>query len=394
MLKIFHAIVLATAPCNLPLLPKLAARHAQPGQARAGEKAHGGGLADDTLQEDEDGQGASAFLLHLGEAAPNERAGHQGKAAEQRIVAWTVRILSASRAGGREIGLAVETPTQANRVRAVASKLFAKAELWGHRPAGSNPAKGQDRSDEVKKDRHLSDRELLALGEALAALEHPAVAEGGPAGQLASEDPHALAAIKILLLTGMRKSELIGDKRRDIPALRWEDVDLEAGLIRLGHHKTVKKAGARMVLLCPAAVDLLENLPKVLGNPYVIPGRRIGEALQDLQGAWMRARMAVATVQEKTKVSKKSRVNLADVTIHDLRRSFASLAARMGYPELIVAALLGHAAGTVTAGYARLGVDPLREVVNDIGSRMAALLDGSVDPQAEIGNSRKARGAS
>jgi hypothetical protein len=55
----------------------------------------------------------------------------------------------------------------------------------------------------------------------------------------------------------------------------------------------------------------------------------------------------------------------------------------MGYPELIVAALLGHAAGTVTAGYARLGADPLRDVVEAIGTRMAALLDGTVDLDAE-----------
>jgi integrase len=185
----------------------------------------------------------------------------------------------------------------------------------------------------------------------------------------------------------MRKSELIGEKRRNIPALKWEAVDLEAQQIRLERHKTVRKAGVRIVLLCPAAVDVLEQLEspplRVLGNPHVIPGRRVGDALQDLQGVWDQVKDTVNLFQEQAKMSKKDRVNVSDVTIHDLRRSLASLAARMGYPELIVAALLGHAAGTVTAGYARLGLEALRNVINEVGGRMAALLDDKVDLQAE-----------
>jgi integrase len=269
---------------------------------------------------------------------------------------------------------------EANRARATLSKMFSLAALWGLRADGLNPAHGQARAAETKKDRHLSDRELVALGVALRYLV------SGGAGQvdgLQVEEPQSLAALRLSLLTGMRKSEIIGDARREIPALTWADVDLDAGTIRLENHKTSKRTGARIVSLCPAAMDLLEHLPKVLGNPHVIPGRRTGEALQDLQGVWERVRAAVPALQEKAKVPKKARVDLSDVTIHDLRRSFASLAARMGYPELIVAALLGHAAGSVTAGYARLGADPLRDVVEAIGSRMAALLDGQVDLEAE-----------
>jgi integrase len=270
---------------------------------------------------------------------------------------------------------------EANRARATLSKMFSLAGLWGLRADGLNPAHGQARAAETKKDRHLSDKELLALG---AALRHLEPTEGErPADALEAEESHGLGALRLSLLTGMRKSEIIGDARREIPALTWADVDLDTGTIRLEHHKTSRRKGARIVSLCPPAVELLEHLPKVLGNPHVIPGRRIGEALQDLQGVWERVRAAVPVLQEKAKVPKKARVNLSDVTIHDLRRSFASLAARMGYPELIVAALLGHAAGSVTAGYARLGADPLRDVVEAIGTRMAALLNGTVDLEAE-----------
>jgi len=278
---------------------------------------------------------------------------------------------------------------EANRARATLSKMFALAALWGLRPGLSNPAHGQARATETKKDRHLSDRELLALG---VALRHLAPTPDGEVRQveaLPAEEPQSLAALRLSLLTGMRKSEIIGDARREIPALTWADVNLDAGTIRLEQHKTSKRTGARIVSLCTPAVDLLEHLPQVLGNPYVIPGRRIGEPLQDLQGVWARVRAAVPALQEKAKVPKKNHVDLSDVTIHDLRRSFASLAARMGYPELIVAALLGHAAGSVTAGYARLGADPLRDVVETIGHRMAALLDGIIAPEKEAEEGRK-----
>ena len=272
---------------------------------------------------------------------------------------------------------------EANRTRATLSKMFSLAALWGLRADGLNPAHGQARAPETKKDRHLSDRELLAVGAALRHLEPTPAGQDRATDALPAEESHALAALRLSLLTGMRKSEIIGDGRREIPALLWTDVDLDTGTIRLAHHKTARRTGARLVVLCGAAADLLEHLPKRLGNPYVIPGRRIGEPLQDLQGVWMRVRAAVPVLQEQAKAPKKARVNLSDVTIHDLRRSFASLAARMGYPELIVAALLGHAAGTVTAGYARLGADPLRDVVESIGARMAALLAGGVDLEAE-----------
>lgn len=289
----------------------------------------------------------------------------------------------------------LDTPKgiEANRVRAVLSKLFSMGALWGFCPPGSNPAKGQVRAPEIKKDRHLSDRELVALGAALRHLEPTPEGMDRPEDALPPENIHALAALRLALLTGMRKSEIIGDRERDktthlliekIPALPWTAVDLDAARIRLNHHKTAKKAGVRIVPLSAAACDLLEGLPQVLGNPYVIPGLDPGESLVGLQKIWERVRHAVGVLQEQAKVPKKTRVDISDVTIHDLRRSFASLAARMGYPELIVAALLGHSAGSVTAGYARIGADPLRDVVEAIGARMASLLAGTVDLEAEL----------
>ena len=293
-----------------------------------------------------------------------------------------------------------DTPTgvMANRARATLSKMFTLAALWGLRTGLMNPAQGQARAPETKKDRHLSDREVIALGVALRHLAPTPAGQKRPADALPEENRYTLAVFTLALLTGMRKGEMVGDKKRQIPALRWDAVDLEAGRIRLDSHKTSKKAGARIVPLCGAACQLLQGLPRMLNNPFVFPGHEKGEALVRLQTSWVRVRDAVPVLEEKAQVPKKERVNLADVTIHDLRRSFASLAARMGLSESFVAALLGHSAGSVTAGYARIGADPLRDVVETIGGRMATLLAGSVDlakeaQEAKAAKDSKAKGA-
>jgi integrase len=74
------------------------------------------------------------------------------------------------------------------------------------------------------------------------------------------------------------------------------------------------------------------------------------------------------------------------VHFHDLRRTFASVATRMGYPELWIAALLGHAAGSVTAGYARADVndDPLRNGLEAVGKRITGLLNGTISLSTEL----------
>lgn len=305
-------------------------------------------------------------------------------------------------------------PTLSNRVRAVLSKMFAKAEVWGIRDLGTNPARGHDRAPEHKKDRHLNDRELVALGETLKAIE----AVSTPSAPRNTDNPapesvSALAAVRLALLTGMRKAELIGDDYKGIPALPWSEVDLEAGMIHIGpdRHKTGRVAGIRPVHLCAAARALLDGLPHVLGNPYVLPGERKGKALVGLQATWERIRETTSAkiadpkrvdtwkawlllTPEEQRKKPMTAPGIMDVTIHDLRRSFASMAARMGYPEFFIAALLGHAAGTVTQGYARLGSDPLHEAAEAIGGRIAGLLDGSIDLEKEALEKKATAGAS
>lgn len=260
------------------------------------------------------------------------------------------------------------TPIQGNRIRAVLSKMFSKAELWELRPVGSNPVRGQDRAPETKKSRNLTDHELFALGMAIRRAELHRFDKNQT--NTPPESPYALVALRIALLTGMRKGEIL--------ALQKPWVSLDAGkiIIPAEAHKTGGKTGqGRLVHLCRAAVELLRTLPKEGKNPFIIVGEREGKALVDLQSPWERLRESVTHACTE--------LDVTDVTIHDLRRTFASVAARLGYPELFISALLGHAAGTVTQGYARVGQDPLREAVETIGSRIAGLLSGSIDLRKE-----------
>lgn len=115
-----------------------------------------------------------------------------------------------------------ETPRQANLTIAVLSKMFNFAEAMGLRAAASNPCRLVRKYAEVKRERFLSDEELARLGQALDAAE-----------QTGTEQAVVLTAIRLLALSGCRLGEIV--------TLRWQDVDLQRGLLKLPQ----AKAGAR-----------------------------------------------------------------------------------------------------------------------------------------------------
>ena len=226
-----------------------------------------------------------------------------------------------------------ETPYQANRTLGVLSKIFNLAELWGLRPDGSNPCRHVKRFREERRERFLSDEEYRRLGETLKEVEW--------AG---SETAAAVAAIRLLMLTGCRLSE--------IQKLRWEHVDLEAGELRLSDTKT----GAKVVHLGEPALAVLRGVNREDGNPWVIAGRKPGSRLTDLQHPWRRIR---------------ARAGLDDVRIHDLRHSFASGGLLVGEGLPMIGKLLGHTQVQTTARYAHLANDPVKSAANRIASRIA-----------------------
>jgi integrase len=237
-------------------------------------------------------------------------------------------------------------PYQANRTLGVLSKMMNLAETWGIRDKHSNPCEDVERYPERKRERFLSPKELQRLGQALTAAE---------ANQ--TETKYAVAAFRILLLTGCRLSE--------IQTLEWRYVDLEQKELRLPDSKT----GAKTVHLGEAAATLLKALPRVSGNPYVIVGKKQKSHLTDLQHPWRRIRKAAG---------------LNDVRIHDLRHTFASGGLLVGEGLAMIGKLLGHTQVQTTARYAHLASDPVKQAATKISDRLAlALLDTVDDPNAK-----------
>ena len=228
-------------------------------------------------------------------------------------------------------------PYQANRTLALLSKFFNWAEKHGLRPDGSNPCRHIDKYRESRRERFLSEAELARLGDALREAEKDSRAT-----------PWAIAAIRLLIFTGARLSEIL--------TLKWDHVDEDHGLFLLPDSKTGKKA----IRFNAPARQVLEGVPRLEGNPFVICGERSGQHLVNLQKPWRRIRKAAG---------------LDDVRIHDLRHSFASVGASSGQSLIIIGKMLGHSQPATTARYAHLADDPVKAASDAVGARIAAAMD-------------------
>jgi len=225
------------------------------------------------------------------------------------------------------------TPYQANRILAVLRKMFNLAERWGMRPDDSNPCKHIDKYREQSRERMLSNEEWRRLGEAMREY---------------SGAPYPLTAIKLLMLTGARLSEVL--------QLKWEWVNLGRCEARLPDSKT----GPKTIHLPLPAVDMLGSLVRVDGCPFVFPGSKPGSSLVNLQKPWRRLR---------------EKANLRDVRLHDLRHAFASVAVEKGFSLPIVGKMLGHSQPATTARYAHLANASVKAAAEQIASHISSVIE-------------------
>ena len=223
----------------------------------------------------------------------------------------------------------------ANRTLGMLGAILEFAVERGYR--ADNPARGIKKYREGRPARFLSNEEMARLGDALRKAEGEKV------------NPYAIAAIRLLLLTGCRKNEIL--------SLKWTEVDFANGMLRLPDSKT----GAKIVHLGAPAISLLSELPRQQGNSFVIAGDRAGHHLINLQKVWAKVREAAG---------------LEDVRLHDLRHSFASMAARSGESLLVIGKVLGHATTAATSRYAHLSDDPVRAASEKTSSSIKEFLDG------------------
>jgi integrase len=221
-----------------------------------------------------------------------------------------------------------ETPYRANRAQALLSKAMNLAEVWGLRPENTNPCRHVQKYREQRRDRYLTETELTALGETLAKSGEPSV---------------VVAAIRLLLFTGCRVSEVLG--------LRWNQVDMKAGTARLDD----AKAGARDVHLSAPALAVLSEL--LVAGDFILGGL----SYPVLDKAWRRIRGVAG---------------LDDVRLHDFRHTTGTYAGAAGYNAFIVRDLLGHKTLAMTGRYVSRHVDPVKAANEKVSGQIAAAMRG------------------
>ena len=216
------------------------------------------------------------------------------------------------------------TPVAADRSMPVLSVIMREAETMGLRPEGSNPCRGVRRYRRKGRERFLSDDELRRLSARLSA--H------------ASRWPQQVAIVRLLLLTGCRKSEIL--------TLRWSDY-------REGHlFLRDSKTGPRTVWLSQPARNVLDGLERT--TRWVFPsshGNRPRNA-SSLDQSWRNVR---------------AEADLRDVRLHDLRHTYASLALRQGETVLAIGRLLGHVDPETTLKYTHPADTMVQEAADTVG---------------------------
>ena len=208
------------------------------------------------------------------------------------------------------------TPAAANRSAPILSVIMQQAEVWGYRPENSNPCAGIRRYRQGRSERFLTPEEYRRLACVL--------------GRHEDSRPLHVAAVRLLLLTGCRKSEIL--------TLQWRSY--REGRLFLRDSKT----GPRTVRLCDAARDVLDSLPRSPGFVFPVGGRRT--PWQWLDHFWHGVR---------------EEAGLGDVRLHDTRHSYASMALLGGESVRTVGHLLGHERASTTLKYAHLSDATVRE---------------------------------
>ena len=241
-----------------------------------------------------------------------------------------------------------DRPAVANSTIQVLSQLYRKAQQWGFAPEGGNPCRSIRKYKLRARTRHLTRDEYRRLGQALR--------DGETDGWISAP---AAAALRLLVLTGCRRDEIL--------TLRWEDVDRHARELRLRD----SKSGPCMVAMTAAVEAVLDGVRRVRGNPWVIVGEAPGSRLMTLKTTWRRVKL---------------RAGLKDVRLHDLRHSYATRALALGESLTMIGKLLNHTQMQSTARYAHVCVDAEKAAAARVGDSIAAHVSGR---RAAAGSGRR-----
>lgn len=231
-------------------------------------------------------------------------------------------------------------PTTCNRILAVFKSICALATLQGLLPPGQSPCAGVCTFRiHMEREHCLTSEEARRL---MRALEKSGRAEA--------------AVLRLLLLTGARKSEIL--------RARWEDVRLDYRLLTVPLSKSGRP---RHIPLSAEAMAVIRAIPRVSGSPWLFPGRSPGKPLSDIYLFWKELRQ---------------QLGLSGVRIHDLRHTFASLLVNAGHSLYEVQKLLGHSDPRTTMRYAHLSQDALVAAAETVSGCLAAIAAGMTLPSS------------
>jgi integrase len=269
--------------------------------------------------------------VHLPTLSPRSRTDQRGMwgnhiLPEMRSIA--VRELTSSKIDRLHAKISETTPTRANRVIEVLRKALNLAIRWGW--IEKNPADGFRRNVEHQRETYLSKDEYERVFEALDRMPNVKAAN----------------AVRLLILTGARRGEVLG--------LEWQDIDLDHGIWNRPPHKS-KDRKRKRVPFSNEALVLLRSMKENAEGDFLFP-TSTGRHLQDINRPWRWLRQEVG---------------LPDLRIHDLRHSFASVLVSSGETLETIGKLLGHSQHQTTMRYAHLMDDPLRKATAKFSDKVS-----------------------
>lgn len=234
-------------------------------------------------------------------------------------------------------------PISANRTVALLRAMFRKAMApleW----TAKNPFEALELNKEVKRKRYVTDDEAPRIEAELQAE--------------AKDNPASVAFIYLLVYTGARRGEIAKARWSDLTThtVSVDGQEVKVGALALADHKTDQSGEARVIYLGPAAMAVIERLPKTSGT--------------------------ITGVLSPTKLWQKIRKNAQceGLRLHDLRHSFASAAIGGGFTLAQTGELLGHGTAQTTKRYAHLMTKSASLAAISITKTISARLTPAADP--------------
>lgn len=225
-------------------------------------------------------------------------------------------------------------PGVANRSMPVLSTMMRMAERWGYRVHNTNPCKNTRRYRTKPKERFLTAEEMTRLNAVLTRDEFWC--------------PHIVAIIRLLMLTGCRVGEIL--------SLEWSWIKGKRIFL------PDSKSGPRTVWLSSAARAVINAIPRYSEDcPFLFPNRPPTRSIDNIAFQWTRIR---------------DEAGLADIRLHDLRHTWASVAAMNGVDMVTIAKLLGHALVETTERYVHLSDQSVTEAADRVSARIGTALAG------------------